>query len=95
MMADINQNLEQLENKLEALREFSDTHGVDLNKEIKAVEEKLYELKIEAYKNLTPWEKVNLARHGERPTSLDYIDKIFEDFMNFMGTEILGMILQL
>jgi acetyl-CoA carboxylase carboxyl transferase subunit alpha len=85
MMADINQNLEQLENKLEALREFSDTHGVDLNKEIKAVEEKLYELKIEAYKNLTPWEKVNLARHGERPTSLDYIDKIFEDFIEFHG----------
>lgn len=84
-MSEVNQNLEQLENKLQALKEFSASHGVDLNKEIKAIEEKIHELKIEAYRNLSPWDKVNLARHSERPTSLDYIDEIFEDFIEFHG----------
>lgn len=84
-MSEVNQNLEQLENKLQALKEFSASQGVDLNKEIKAIEEKIHELKIEAYRNLSPWDKVNLARHSERPTSLDYIDEIFEDFIEFHG----------
>jgi|GEM_PF-5034036 len=57
-MSEVNQNLEQLENKLQALKEFSASHGVDLNKEIKAIEEKIHELKIEAYRNLSPWDKV-------------------------------------
>lgn len=84
-MAELDQNLEQLENKLKALREFSYTHGVDLNKEIKVIEEKLNKLKIEAYSHLTPWDKVTLSRHGERPTTLDYIECIFEGFIEFHG----------
>ncbi|NLK20878.1 MAG: acetyl-CoA carboxylase carboxyltransferase subunit alpha [Epulopiscium sp.] len=84
-MEKLNKDLETLENQLQALKEFSNIHEVDLSKEIKVIEQKLMGLKREAYSNLTPWDKVGLARHGERPTTFDYIDKIFGDFIEFHG----------
>mgnify|MGYP000950764451 CR=1 FL=1 len=84
-MTDIEKNLEELEKQLEALKEFSNLHGVDLSKEIKSIEDKITELRKEAYSNLSPWDKVNLARHSGRPTSLDYIGRIFEDFIELHG----------
>lgn len=84
-MTDIEKKLEELEKQLEALKEFSNLHGVDLSKEIKSIEDKITELRKEAYSNLSPWDKVNLARHSGRPTSLDYIGRIFEDFIELHG----------
>lgn len=84
-MASLDKNLEELEKQLEALKEFSNTHGVDLSREIKSIEDKIIELRKEAYSNLSPWDKVNLARHSGRPTTLDYIERIFEDFVELHG----------
>lgn len=84
-MASLDKNLEELEKQLEALKEFSNTHGVDLSKEIKSIEDKIIELRKEAYSNLSPWDKVNLARHSGRPTTLEYIERIFEDFVELHG----------
>ncbi|WP_341876136.1 acetyl-CoA carboxylase carboxyltransferase subunit alpha [Defluviitalea saccharophila] len=84
-MASLDKNLEELEKQLEALKEFSNTHGVDLSREIKSIEDKIIELRKEAYSNLSPWDKVNLARHSGRPTTLEYIERIFEDFVELHG----------
>nr|WP_058485893.1 acetyl-CoA carboxylase carboxyltransferase subunit alpha [Defluviitalea phaphyphila] len=83
--SNVDNKLEELEKQLKGLKEFSTTHGVDLTKEIKILEEKLIELKKEAYTSLTPWDKVALARHCDRPSTLQLIEKIFEDFIEFHG----------
>lgn len=84
-MADLDKKLEELEKQLQALKEFSNNHDVDLSREIKSIEDKVIELRKEAYSALSPWEKVNLARHSGRPTTLNYIERIFEDFVELHG----------
>lgn len=84
-MTDLDKNLEELEKQLQALKEFSNNHDVDLSREIKSIEDKVIEIRKEAYSALSPWEKVNLARHSGRPTTLNYIERIFEDFVELHG----------
>jgi acetyl-CoA carboxylase carboxyl transferase subunit alpha len=71
--------------QLDELRQRSIETNVDLTKEIHAIEEKLDALQREIYSNLTPWQKVQIARHPKRPYSLDYINAIFEGFQEFHG----------
>lgn len=77
--------IEELSNKIEELREFSKEQDVDLSAEIEKMETKLVEMKNDVYKNLSPWEKVTIAKLVERPTALDYIERIFDDFLEFHG----------
>lgn len=53
--------------------------------EIQALRDQLETLKKDIYTHLTPWQKVQLARHPNRPYALDYIERIFDDFMEFHG----------
>jgi acetyl-CoA carboxylase carboxyl transferase subunit alpha len=77
--------LRELERQLISLRESSSTSKVDAETEILAIEAKIAETKKELYTNLTPWQRIQLARHPRRPTSLDYIAALFTDFQELHG----------
>ncbi len=77
--------LRELEIQLSQLRELSATNNVDMSDEISAIESKLQGTLREIYSNLTPWQKVQIARHPKRPYALDYIGAVFEDFQELHG----------
>lgn len=80
----------ELEKKVKELKDFSGTKHIDLSLEIKNLEEKLKNLKREVYSKLTPWQKVQISRHPNRPTTLDYIDLIMKDFVLLCGDRLFG-----
>jgi acetyl-CoA carboxylase carboxyl transferase subunit alpha len=82
--------LDLLETKIRELRELNKTDGIDLSNEIERLEKKLETMRVDAYANLSDWERVKLARHAQRPYSLDYIGKIFSDFFELHGDRIAG-----
>lgn len=73
----------ELENKIEEMRKYEG--HLDISDEIKTLEEKVNQLKKNIYDNLTRWQRVQLARHPERPYTLDYIYMIMEDFVELHG----------
>src|SRR3954470_20473964 len=77
--------LRELVRQLDELRQRSIETNVDLANEIYAIEKKIESLKREIYSNLTPWQKVQIARHPKRPYALDYIGQICEDFQELHG----------
>lgn len=77
--------LVELENRIKELQAFVDERGIDLTAEIATLREKADSLRQEIFENLTPWQRVQLARHPKRPTALDYIDLIFDDFLELHG----------
>uniref|UniRef100_A0A7C4ELS9 Acetyl-coenzyme A carboxylase carboxyl transferase subunit alpha n=1 Tax=Thermodesulfovibrio aggregans TaxID=86166 RepID=A0A7C4ELS9_9BACT len=87
---DFEKPIQELEIKIEELKKLSDGGDIDLTQEIKRLNKKLKELKTEIFSNLTPWQKTQLARHPERPYTLDYISMIFEDFIEFHGDRRFG-----
>jgi acetyl-CoA carboxylase carboxyl transferase subunit alpha len=85
---DFERPIMELERKIEELRSFSSEKKVDLSSEIKKLEEKLIGLKKETYEGLTPWQRVQLARHPQRPYTLDYIEMIMTDFLELHGDRL-------
>ncbi len=73
----------ELEEKISEMKKLSD--NFNLGSEIKALEEKVQQLKENIYKNLTRWQRVQLARHPERPYTLDYIYLMTKDFVELHG----------
>ncbi|MCM8826957.1 MAG: acetyl-CoA carboxylase carboxyltransferase subunit alpha [Candidatus Omnitrophica bacterium] len=80
----------ELEAKIKEIKEFSESKDIDLSLEIKNLEAKLNVLKKEIYSNLTAWQKVQIARHIQRPTPLDYINLIMKDFIELHGDRLFG-----
>ncbi|HDZ76615.1 MAG TPA: acetyl-CoA carboxylase carboxyltransferase subunit alpha [Candidatus Omnitrophica bacterium] len=80
----------ELQKKIEELKSFASVRRVDLSVEIKTLEEKLNKLRKEIYKNLTAWQKVQIARHPQRPYSLDYINLIASGFIELHGDRLFG-----
>jgi acetyl-CoA carboxylase carboxyl transferase subunit alpha len=75
----------ELERRLEDLKNHSDAHDVDLDSAVKAVEEKLCETRREIYGNLTAWQRVQIARHTQRPFAMDYIERCFTNWIELHG----------
>ena len=75
----------ELERELEKLRSKSNSQNIDMSAEISIMESKLAETRARIYKNLTPWQRVQIARHPRRPYALDYIGMIFEGFQELHG----------
>ncbi|MEY2545230.1 MAG: acetyl-CoA carboxylase carboxyl transferase subunit alpha [Verrucomicrobiota bacterium] len=75
----------ELQKKLQELRSHSDEHDVDLDSEVEAMEAKLGRTRREVYDNLTAWQRVQIARHTQRPFALDYIERCFSDFIELHG----------
>ena len=82
--------LEELESKIEDLKRISDGKELDIASDIKRLEKKARELRSDIYSNLTPWQKTLLARHPERPYTLDYINMMVEDFVELHGDRRFG-----
>ncbi len=77
--------LEELELKIEDLKRISDNKDVDLSSEIKKLEKKARDLRTEIFSNLTPWQKTLVARHPDRPYTLDYIGLMTDEFVELHG----------
>lgn len=75
----------ELERKIEELKKFTTSEKIDLQAEIKKLEDKLEKLKHEIFNTLSPWQRVQISRHPKRPYTLDYIRAILSDFMELHG----------
>ncbi|VED80962.1 acetyl-CoA carboxylase carboxyltransferase subunit alpha [Staphylococcus aureus] len=84
-MLDFEKPLFEIRNKIESLKESQDKNDVDLQEEIDMLEASLERETKKIYTNLKPWDRVQIARLQERPTTLDYIPYIFESFMELHG----------
>ena len=76
--------------KLEELREYAVRKDLDLSAEIEALESRMNTLKEERYRHLKAWQKYQLARHQDRPLTLEYIKAIFDDFIELHGDRCYG-----
>mgnify|MGYP000031044533 CR=1 FL=1 len=79
-----------LERELDKLRTKSASQNCDMSAEISSMEAKLAETRAEIYKNLSPWQRVQIARHTNRPFMLDYVSLAFTDFSELHGDRHIG-----
>ena len=77
--------LRELAMQLDTLHQQSLESNLDLKKEIAAIEKKIDQTRREIYTNLTPWQRVQIARHPKRPYALDYVNQLCEDFIELHG----------
>ena len=80
----------KLREKIGELKQIAETADVDMNGEIQKLEERLMQLEETLYSKMEPWDRVQVARHPERPTTLDYINKICTDFIELHGDRVYG-----
>lgn len=82
--------IEALELKIEELKRLTDGKDMDVSEGVKRLEKKVKDMRTELFSNLTRWQKTLLARHPDRPYTLDYISLLVEDFMEFHGDRFFG-----
>ena len=82
---DFEQPIEELNQKIEALRMVGSDNTVNLSEEIARLETKCSELTAHVFSNLEPWQIAQMARHPLRPQTTDYIERIFTDFQELHG----------
>lgn len=75
----------KLREKIVELKAIAQEAEVDMSGEIEKLETRLQELEKSVYDNMEPWDRVQVARHAARPTTLDYIARIFDDFIELHG----------
>jgi len=80
----------EIERELDKLRARAASQDLDLSEEIANMEARLAETRSEAYRNLTPWQRVQIARHTNRPFMLDYVSHAFTDFCELHGDRHIG-----
>lgn len=85
---DFEKPIVELEKKIQELKSFTVDKKIDLSSEINRLEEKLDSLKREIYSHLTPWQRVQIARHPQRPYTSDYIQMLCTDFMEIHGDRL-------
>jgi acetyl-CoA carboxylase carboxyl transferase subunit alpha len=78
----------ELEEKLADIRSHSREHDVDVDTEVRRMEEKIEATKRQIYLNLTPWERVQIARHPARPYTLDYLQLSFCNYVELHGDRL-------
>ncbi|MGG1240939.1 acetyl-CoA carboxylase carboxyl transferase subunit alpha [Bacillus sonorensis] len=80
----------ELRNKIAELKKFTQDSDMDLSSEITKLEARLERLEEDIYTNLKAWDRVQIARHPNRPTTLDYIEHLFTDFFECHGDRYFG-----
>ena len=80
----------KLREKIAELKEIANNADVNMSDEIETLENRLRQLEEKIYSNMEPWDRVQVARHPERPTSLDYIQELFTDFIELHGDRYYG-----
>ncbi len=89
-LLDFEKPLLELNKKIEELESFMKEKNIDLSSEIKRLEKRAENVREEIYNNLEPWQILKIARHPERPLTLDYIDQITDEFIEFKGDRRFG-----
>jgi acetyl-CoA carboxylase carboxyl transferase subunit alpha len=82
---DFEQPIAELESKIEELRYVQNESAVDISEEIDQLSKKSLQLTKDVYSDLNPWQITKIARHPERPYTMDYIGEIFTDFVEMHG----------
>ena len=75
----------EIQGQIDKLLELADRKGIDVSEEVDVLNRKLEELTERTYRNLRPIEQVQVARHPERPYTLDYVERIFDDWIELHG----------
>lgn len=88
IVLDFEKPIAELEQKIQEMRTLSDT--LDIQPQITVLEEQVEQLREEIYRNLTRWQRVQIARHPDRPYTLDYISHCFDDFQELHGDRKYG-----
>lgn len=89
---DFERPIAELQRKLEELRRHPEANSLDisLEEEIKQIEKKIEDERKRIFSDLTPWQRVQLARHPKRPFTLDYVNTAFTDFSELHGDRLFG-----
>jgi len=87
---DFEKPIADLEAKIEELRHLSNPDGVNIADEVARLEKKVEKLLKQTYTKLTPWQKVQVARHPQRPHGLSYVNSLIEDFTPLAGDRYFG-----
>ncbi|MEW5799492.1 MAG: acetyl-CoA carboxylase carboxyltransferase subunit alpha [Bacteroidota bacterium] len=88
VVLDFEKPIYDLEQKIEEIKNISE--NVDVSGEVKTLEKKVNQLRENIFSNLTRWQRVQLARHPERPYTLDYIQHMTTDFIELHGDRYYG-----
>jgi acetyl-CoA carboxylase carboxyl transferase subunit alpha len=82
---DFERAIADVEEQILRLRTLARERGLDVSTELRSLERKLEELKQDTFRNLSPIERVQVARHPRRPYTLDYVEMVFDDFVELHG----------
>jgi acetyl-CoA carboxylase carboxyl transferase subunit alpha len=82
---DFERPIEEIESKIEELKRLSNGKEIDITSELRKLNKKVKDLRSEIFSNLTPWQKTMIARHPDRPYTLDYISLLAKDFVELHG----------
>ena len=78
----------EIQEKIEELKKMSLESGMDLNKDIEVLEQEAEDFKKELFSNLDPTQKMQIARHPERPNFMDYVNHMCTDFIEMHGDRV-------
>ncbi|MDR3256705.1 MAG: acetyl-CoA carboxylase carboxyltransferase subunit alpha [Endomicrobium sp.] len=87
---DFEQPIAEIDKRIDELKESSHSSNIDLSKQIEDLEKTRDELKQKIYGSLTSWQRIQIARHPQRPYFADYVKLIFKDFLELHGDRIFG-----
>ncbi|MBX3331822.1 MAG: acetyl-CoA carboxylase carboxyl transferase subunit alpha, partial [Nitrospira sp.] len=82
--------IREIEEKIEKLSATATNGKSSIQNDIRKLRAKLAQTEHELYKHLTPWQRTQLARHPQRPSTLDYINELTRDFLEFHGDRVFG-----
>tara|TARA_B100000401_G_C52719424_1_gene677837 strand:- start:54 stop:1004 length:951 start_codon:yes stop_codon:yes gene_type:complete len=82
---DFERDIVEIQAQIDKLLDLAERRDIDVSNEVSVLRDKLQELKVRTYANLTPMEQVQVARHPQRPYTLDYISRIFKDWVELHG----------
>ncbi len=80
----------ELQRRLRELKDHSDEQDLDFEAEVESIEKKIQETRRQIYDNLTAWQRVQIARHVQRPFALDYVARCFTEWVELHGDRLFG-----
>jgi acetyl-CoA carboxylase carboxyl transferase subunit alpha len=87
---DFEKPIVELQRRLQEIRDHSDEHALDFDAEVEAMEAKIEITRREIYGNLSAWQRVQIARHTQRPFALDYVERCFTNWNELHGDRLFG-----
>lgn len=87
---DFEKPIAEIEKRIEELRDYSLSEDIEIKDEITRLENKAQRLRLDIYSKLSNWQRVQLARHPNRPYTLDYVERMIDDFVELHGDRAFG-----